>query len=69
MAKPKGGRGKSAPYTTRQVRVPEPIISQVDKLIELYHEYLEAGGDASNPPDLLMAKPVNKLSAIALKLQ
>jgi hypothetical protein len=56
MPKPKGGRGKSAPYSTRQVRIPEPIISQVDELVEHYQNYLEQGGDASNPPKLLAYK-------------
>jgi hypothetical protein len=59
MPKPKGGRGKAAPYQTRQVRVPEPIIVQVDNLIEEYQTYIISGGDPLNPPDFLN-KPVNK---------
>jgi hypothetical protein len=30
--KPKGGRGKKAPYATKLMRVPEPIAAQVDAL-------------------------------------
>lgn len=60
MPKPKGGRGKAAPYTTKQVRVPEPIISQVDQLINLYQDYLENGGDALSPPEFMQNKPVDK---------
>lgn len=62
MTKPKGGRGKTAPYTTRQVRAPEPIISQIDRVIERYQEYISNGGDPENPPDLTDIKPVDKFS-------
>jgi len=57
MPKPKGGRGKAAPYTTRQVRVPEPLIAQVDTLIEQYQEYIASGGDVMNPPKFLDTTP------------
>jgi hypothetical protein len=61
MPKPKGGRGKAAPYTTRQVRVPEPVIPQVDRLIEKYQDYLEHEEDVNNPPSFLIEnKPVDK---------
>jgi len=56
MPKPKGGRGKVAPYQTRQVRVPEPVINQVDNLIEEYQSYIASGGDPLTPP-----KFINKL--------
>jgi dihydropteroate synthase len=59
MSKPKGGRGKVAPYRTRQVRVPEPVIDQVDNLIEEYQSYIASGGDSLNPPKLLN-KPIDK---------
>lgn len=36
MTKPVGGRGKKAPYETIQMRVPVPIKSEVEKLIEQY---------------------------------
>lgn len=36
MIKPKGGRGQKAPYETAQVRVPVPIKSEVERLIDSY---------------------------------
>lgn len=37
MDKHKGGRGVKAPYTSRTVRVPDPIREQVDKVIESFY--------------------------------
>ena len=51
--KPKGGRGKKAPYHTKLMRVPEPIAAQVDALGLQYQEFIAAGGDPANPPLLL----------------
>jgi hypothetical protein len=51
--KPKGGRGKKAPYHTKLMRVPEPIAAQVDVLGLQYQEFIAAGGDPANPPLLL----------------
>lgn len=59
MPKPKGGRGYSAPYETRQVRIPEPIINQTHELIERYQDYISSGGNSQNPPRLLDFKPVD----------
>ncbi len=53
MAKPKGGRGYKAPYETHQIRIPDPIASQVHNLVERYQDYLATGGDAEKPPLLL----------------
>lgn len=53
MLKPKGGRGYAAPYTTHQVRVPDPIKNQVHELIERYHSYLLQSEEALTPPNLL----------------
>ena len=36
MNKPVGGRGKKAPYETQVIRVPVPIVPQVEKFIESY---------------------------------
>jgi hypothetical protein len=36
MNKPLGGRGKRAPYETQVVRVPVPIIGEVEQIIEEY---------------------------------
>lgn len=38
MVKPKGGRGKVAPYKSTHVRVPEPIKEQIQRLIDDWHE-------------------------------
>lgn len=53
MPKPKGGRGYKAPYETHQIRVPDPIASQVHALIDGYQEYLQEGGNPEEPPWLL----------------
>lgn len=53
MVKPKGGRGYKAPYTTKQVRIPEPISKQVDQLVERYQDYLATGSSPDSPPQLL----------------
>ena len=37
MSKPVGGRGKTAPYKTVMVRVPEPIKGRVEELKELFY--------------------------------
>ncbi len=62
MTKPKGGRGKKAPYSTKLMRVPVPIANQVYRLIERYLGYLSSGGQAAEPPLLLGGvKLVNNL--------
>lgn len=33
----KGGRGKKAPYSTKVVRVPEPVLSEVEKLVTSFY--------------------------------
>jgi hypothetical protein len=53
MAKPKGGRGKKAPYQTKQMRVSVPVELQVIQLSERYREFIEAGGDPEEPPPML----------------
>lgn len=63
MNKPKGGRGCKAPYKTHQIRVPDPIASQVNVLIDLYQDYRVAGGDPMKPPHFLAdEKPVDKFT-------
>jgi hypothetical protein len=59
MPKPIGGRGKIAPYHTKLVRIPVPVVSQVNQLVERYQDYIAEGGEAINPPQLLDLKPVN----------
>lgn len=35
----KGGRGKKAPYPTKVIRVPDPLVSQVEKMVtDLYSD-------------------------------
>lgn len=41
--KPKGGRGKKAPYTTIQMRVPTPLKDEVNLLIERYRAEVLSG--------------------------
>ena len=53
MTKPKGGRGKKAPYSTKLMRVPVPMKPQVRQLVDRYQSYLASGGDALNPSMLL----------------
>ena len=57
--KPKGGRGKKAPYDTKLMRVPEPIAAQVEVLSSHYQEFLATGGDPANPP-LFLPKKIKK---------
>ncbi len=50
MVKPKGGRGKKAPYQTKQMRVPVPLELQVMELCDRYREFVESGGNPEEPP-------------------
>lgn len=40
MPKPLGGRGKKAPYETVVIRVPKPIATRVEVLINQYRDIL-----------------------------
>ena len=48
--RPKGGRGKTVPYKSTSVRVPEPLLEQCHEMIDFYQEFLEAKGDPGKPP-------------------
>lgn len=68
MDKLKGGRGKTAPYDTKLMRVPVGLEEQVQELIERYRHWVFNGNTivgTDNPPRLLDAavtnKPVNNL--------
>lgn len=72
MDKPRGGRGHTAPYETKQMRVPTGLESQVQELISRYRDWISEAGTriagASNPPVLLdkssnisIQQPVDKL--------
>ena len=68
MTKPKGGRGKKAPYSTKLMRVPLPMKNQVKELVERYQTYLSSGGDALNPSMLLGdSESINKYADSKLK--
>lgn len=38
VRKPVGGRGNKAPYSTKIVRVPEPVLERITAIIEAYRE-------------------------------
>lgn len=38
MEKPKGGRGKKAPYETVIVRVPEALVPIIERMCDRYRE-------------------------------
>ena len=65
--KPKGGRGKKAPYHTKLMRVPEPIAAQVDALGLRYQEFIAAGGDSANPPFFLVERIQKQSDAVKQK--
>lgn len=39
--KPKGGRGKKAPYETTVIRVPNPVLEQVEAICDAYRRSQE----------------------------
>mgnify|MGYP006902062182 CR=1 FL=1 len=51
MSKPVGGRGKRAPYSSRPMRVPDPIRPQVEKLVTAFYES-DQQDEVSEMPDL-----------------
>ncbi len=57
MEKPKGGRGQTAPYETKQMRVPTPMEPQIQELITRYRDWISESArqrlGSSNPPKLL----------------
>lgn len=44
----KGGRGKKAPYSTTVIRVPTPLIKDVELMIEVYQERLSNVSQTNN---------------------
>jgi len=54
VSKPKGGRGKKAPYETTVVRVPNPVLEQVQEICDAYRKSQE----------LSDSKPVTDFEAI-----
>lgn len=51
MNKPVGGRGVKAPYETTHVRVPKPILEEVERLKQRYHDQV-AEDDVNLLPSL-----------------
>jgi hypothetical protein len=43
MNKPLGGRGKKAPYETRLIRVPIPIVPKVEQIVDDYRNLVING--------------------------
>ena len=41
MDKHKGGRGNKAPYTSKVLRIPEPILDDVNKLLDEFYNGVE----------------------------
>jgi hypothetical protein len=48
MTKPLGGRGKKAPYETAVIRVPVPLVSKVEKLIDDYRNLTIKGEESES---------------------
>lgn len=46
MSKPLGGRGVKAPYETKLVRVPIPIVPRVEQIIEDYRNLVINGEES-----------------------
>ena len=48
------GRGKVAPYKIKHIRIPVPLISQINEIKKRYYEYLESpNADLENPPSFI----------------
>lgn len=62
MDKPKGGRGHTAPYDTKQMRVPVGLEFQIQELINRYRNWISEAGTriaGANSPPLLLDKSPN----------
>jgi hypothetical protein len=55
MNKPIGGRGNKAPYGTKIVRVPEPVLERVREIVESYRDGIDSEFSATAAHD---TKPV-----------
>jgi hypothetical protein len=65
MIKPTGGRGKRAPYETTHLRVPIPLKSAIEAMIEGYRAEILEG---SPPPKEDGPLPLSEAIEIAQKL-
>jgi hypothetical protein len=43
----KGGRGKKSPYTTKVVRIPDPILEEVEQLVNNFYLNEKSADDKS----------------------
>jgi hypothetical protein len=64
MTKPKGGRGKKAPYSSVTVRVPEDIKAKVEELVEAYRLFILEGIETEEEALL----PFDQAKALAQEL-
>lgn len=70
MNKPKGGRGQKAPYETKLMRVPIPLEKQINQLVELYRNHLEANPEADpNKTPNLTDQSHNQLKSLIEELE
>lgn len=63
MDKPKGGRGHTAPYSTKQMRVPVGLEVQIQELVDRYRKWISdnaAGIFGVDNPPLLLDKALDK---------
>lgn len=63
MDKPKGGRGHTAPYETKQMRVPVRLEPQIHELIDRFRNWIanSCPSGIGNEPPKLLDKPVDNL--------
>lgn len=55
--KPKGGRGKQAPYKTKTMRIPLPLVDQIQDLINDYrNELFKDDTTINNSPNELRSQ-------------
>lgn len=58
--KPKGGRGKQAPYQTKTMRVPLPLINQFENQIEEFRDIAINGiADQADPCSVAISRMGN----------
>lgn len=65
MNVPKGGRGHTVPYKSKVLRVPEPILEDVEKLIDNFYSQTPNSSLIDSTAAVLIAKDIltqNKVS-------
>ena len=66
MDKPKGGRGKKAPYNSCTVRIPEDLKDAVETLVKQYRQFILEGIE-SKSNDIPTIDEIKELSKQLLK--